>query len=432
MVRVVAPIVAVLLATLIFQLGNGLISTLLSVRINLLNYPSSVAGLAASAYYVGLVAGALFANRVVALVGHIRAYSALAAIYAAQALVYPIFEDPNVWYALRLTGGFCVAGLFMVIESWLNDRIENEWRGRVLSIYMIVVYAGIGVGQFMLGFDDPLGFVLFSLVAICFALSLVPISLTRWPAPQPPKPAFLNFMRLYRISPLGFLGSFSSGLILGAFYALAPIFAQNLGLDLDQVALLMAAAILGGLVMQFPIGYLSDRTDSRTVLTWSLFAIAVASGAITLAALKPNIAIYLLSGVFFCLSFVIYPLSLGHTNDRVTSEDRMAAIGGLLMVYSVGAAVGPIPAAGLMDLFGDFALFGYTAGVALLTGLFAIWRSVRRGTVPVAEQAPFVALPRTSPVITEFEPPFDEDGGAASPDEDLPPGGGLAPRRDSQ
>jgi MFS family permease len=400
-----APIAALLTGTFIFLLGNGLLGTLLSLRLNLAGQPTEVAGIVGSAYFVGLIAGCLRATTVIGAVGHIRAFSVFAAVSASIALAFALSPDPLFWVALRFLSGFAIAGLFMVIESWLNVSTDNTWRGRILSIYMVTIYSALGVGQFLLLSYDLKGFQTFSLVAMLFALSLVPVSLSRVPAPEILYPSILPFRQLYRLSPLGVLGCFGSGLMLAAFYSLAPIFAQNLGLPVGRIALLMSAAIIGGLVLQWPIGRLSDVVDRRLVLTVALFAVALAGGAIMLLSMWPMTpTLFYVAGAVFCLGFVVYPLSVGHANDHITTESRVAISGGLLLAYSIGAALGPVLAALAMRHAGDYALFGYIGGVALLIGLFAIWRMTRRARVPVAQQGPFQAVPRTSPVAHELDP----------------------------
>lgn len=400
-----APIAALLTGTFIFLLGNGLLGTLLSLRLNLAGQPTEVAGIVGSAYFVGLIAGCLRATTVIGAVGHIRAFSVFAAVSASIALAFALSPDPLFWVALRFLSGFAIAGLFMVIESWLNVSTDNTWRGRILSIYMVTIYSALGVGQFLLLSYDLKGFQTFSLVAMLFALSLVPVSLSRVPAPEILYPTILPFRQLYRLSPLGVLGCFGSGLMLAAFYSLAPIFAQNLGLPVGRIALLMSAAIIGGLILQWPIGRLSDVVDRRLVLTVALFAVALAGGAIMLLSMWPTTPVlFYVAGAVFCLGFVVYPLSVGHANDHITTESRVAISGGLLLAYSIGAALGPVLAASAMRHAGDYALFGYIGGVALLIGLFAIWRMTRRARVPVAQQGPFQAVPRTSPVAHELDP----------------------------
>jgi MFS family permease len=413
-----APIAALLAGTFIFLLGNGLLGTLLSLRLNLAGQPTEVAGIVGSAYFVGLIAGCLRAMSVIGAVGHIRAFAAFAAVSASIALAFALSADPLVWITLRFLSGFAIAGLFMVIESWLNVSTDNTWRGRILSIYMVTIYSALGVGQFLLLTYDLKGFETFSLVAMLFALSLVPVSLSRVPAPEILFPTILPFRQLYRLSPLGVLGCFGSGLMLGAFYTLAPIFAQNLGLPIDRIALLMSAAIIGGLVLQWPIGRLSDVVDRRLVLTVALFAVALAGGAIMLLSIWPKLpGLFYVAGAVFCLGFVVYPLSVGHANDHITTENRVGISGGLLFAYSIGAAMGPVLASLAMRRAGDYALFAFIGGIAFLVGLFALWRMTRRAPIPVAEQGLFQAVPRTSPVAHELDPAAEPSPPPAGPDQ---------------
>ncbi|HEX7006057.1 MAG TPA: MFS transporter [Alphaproteobacteria bacterium] len=410
-----APIAALLAGTFIFLLGNGLLGTLLSLRLNIAGQPTEVAGIVGSAYFVGLIAGCFRAVTVIGAVGHIRAFAVFAAVSASVSLAFALSDDPLVWIVLRVLSGFAIAGLFTVIESWLNVTTDNAWRGRILSIYMVTIYSALGLGQFLLLTYDLEGFQPFSVIAMLFAMSLVPVSLSRVPAPEIRYPSILPFRQLYRLSPLGVVGCFGSGLMLAPFYSLAPIFAQNLGLSVDEIALLMSAAIIGGLVVQWPIGRLSDVIDRRRVLTASVFAVALAGGAIMLLSIFPRPPmLFYVAGAVFCLGFVIYPLSVGHANDHITDEDRVAMSGGLLIAYSVGAAIGPVLAAFTMQHAGDHALFGFIGVVALLIGLFALWRMKRRAPVPIAEQGSFQAMPRTSPVAHELDPAADTSSAAAN------------------
>jgi len=413
-----APIAALLAGTFIFLLGNGLLGTLLSLRLNLAGQPTEVAGVVGSAYFVGLIAGCLRATTVIGAVGHIRAFAVFAATSASIALAFALSADPLIWVSLRFLSGFAIAGLFMVIESWLNVTTDNTWRGRILSIYMVTIYSALGVGQFLLLSYDLKGFQPFSLVAMLFALSLVPVSLSRVPAPEILYPSILPFRQLYRLSPLGVIGCFGSGLMLAAFYPLAPIFAQNLGLPVGRIALLMSAAIIGGLVLQWPIGRLSDIVDRRLVLTVAVFAVAAAGGAIMLLSMYPRSPVlFYVAGAVFCLGFVVYPLSVGHANDHITSQNRVAISGGLLLAYSIGAAMGPVLAAFAMRQAGDYALFGYIGAVAFVIGLFAIWRMTRRAPIPVAQQGAFQAVPRTSPVALELDPAVADPPPPAGPNQ---------------
>jgi len=402
-------ITALLTGTLVFLLGNGLLGTLVAVRLDKAGHDAVVAGAVMAAYFVGLIAGCLRAGAIVAAVGHIRAFAVFAGSSAALAATFTLVDDPIAWGLLRLLGGFAIAGLFMVIESWLNEATENEWRGRILSTYMVVVYLSLGIGQLLLGLYPIEGGKLFTIVSMLFALSLIPVSMTRQAAPVIPHTEILGPRALYAVSPLGAVGCVAAGLLLGAFYGLAPIFAQRVGLDVTGVAVLMAAAIISGLVVQFPVGFLGDRFDRRLVLTGSFWAVAASAVAVSFASLTGNVWVIGLCAVGLSSAFAIYPLAIGHANDRVHGGSRVAIAGGLLLTYSAGAVLGPLLGAGFMSLAGPYGLFIYLAVVAALTGGFALYRMRVAPAVPADEQGAAQYMPRTSPVAPVLDPNVEED-----------------------
>ncbi len=422
---IILSLSSLLLGAFVFLLGNGLMGTLLSVRIGLEGFGADVAGYVSSAYFIGFILGTLRGQAVIVAVGHIRAFAAFAGLSAASAILSGLFFDPLPLGLFRAIGGFSIAGLFIVTESWLNGRTATPWRGRVLSIYMLTTYSAMGLGQLLLIAYDPLGVELFALIGLLFALSLVPIALSRVPAPPLPPLSHLTFRRLFRISPMGIIGSFSSGLILGAFYALFPLIALGRGgLDTAGVAILMAIVILFGLFIQWPVGWLSDRTDRRYVMIGGLFAVFVACGGILwLQGSGAPVALWIVFGLLFAFAFTIYPLGVAHTNDFMTADDLVAASGGLLLAYSVGAAIGPAIAGQAVILWPDGGLLYYLATVAVLTGSFAIFRVTRRPPAPAEEQAPFVVVPRTTAVVSELDPrvgdnPRPDDGESLARDTD--------------
>lgn len=404
-----ASVTALLMGTLVFMLGNGLLGTLVAVRLDKAGYDTVVAGAVMAAYFTGLIAGCLRAGVIVAAVGHIRAFAVFAGSSAALAATFTLTDDPIAWGLLRLLGGFAIAGLFMVIESWLNDAVENEWRGRILSTYMVVVYVSLGLGQLLLSAYPIEGMQLFTIVSMLFALSLIPVSMTRQVAPQIPEMEIMGLRGLYQISPLGAVGCAAAGLLLGAFYGLAPIFAQRVGLGVGGVSLLMAAAIVGGLAVQFPVGLLGDRFDRRLVLTISLWIICASAVAVAFASLTGSFWLIAVCAAGLCCAFAIYPLAIGHANDRVHGGSRMAIAGGLLLTYSSGAVFGPLVAAGVMNLVGPYGLFVYLAVVAALTGAFAIYRMRVTPAVPADEQGAAQYMPRTSPVAPVLDPAVEDE-----------------------
>jgi MFS family permease len=414
--EILVSIAALCLGVTLLQLGNGMFSTLLAVRLDLAGFAPSVTGMIMSAYYVGLTVGALRANVFVEQVGHIRAFAAFAAMLSVATLIHVLVVEPTIWMAARGIGGFCVAGLLLVVESWLNGRATARTRGKVLSAYHIVVYAAMAGGQLLLALDDPGRSDLFVIAAMLMTLALVPVALTRAPSPPVPEPSGFGFRRLYKISPLGVVGAVTSGLMQGAFYGLAPVFAQRTGLSAGQVGLFMSVAILGSLALQWPLGMLSDRFDRRGVLIACAFLTAPAALAVTTADTGDLLLLLPLVAVYSGLASTVYPTSVAHANDYVAAEDIVGAAGGLLFAYSLGAVVGPLAAAQAIEASGPAGLFYFNAVIAVGFGLFGVWRMTRRAALPKEEQGPWVPLPRTTPMVYELDPRAEPEAEAPASD----------------
>lgn len=404
---IVSSVASLLVGVALLMLANGLLSTLISLRTALEGFPAPVTGLVMSAYFAGLVLGSLFCRGIIRRVGHIRAFSALASLLSATALAHVFLVSAASWAAFRGVTGFCLAGLYMVTESWLNARANNQTRGQILSLYMVTCYLAIGAGQFLLLLADPSTFTLFAIVSVLFSLALVPVALTRSSAPTLEKAGRLSFRRLYEISPLGVIGCFSSGLLNGAIYGMAPIFGHGIGLSITGVSVLMGALILGGVVGQWPVGRLSDRFDRRTVIIYMALAATVVAAAVAALSQLPPTWLWLvlaLAGLFGALSFPFYSLSVAHANDYLEADDLVEASGGLIIAFGVGAAFGPLSAAGVMGWLGPVGLFVFLSVIAGLFAAFAIYRTFRREAPPMEAQGPFVPLPRTSPVAAKLDP----------------------------
>jgi MFS family permease len=404
MVQALSSVASLLLGVALLLMGIGLFGTFIAVRMTLEGFSPEALGLVASLYYAGLMAGALYAGRVVARAGHIRAFAAFAAIMAASILVMALTVNLAMWGLLRAVIGFCSAGLFMVAESWLNERTGNETRGQVFAIYMITNYTALGLSQLLLGVAPPDGPDLFLVVAILVALGLVPVALTRASSPAPIADVSFGFRRLFRISPLGVVGCFAAGMITAAFYGLAPRFAHDTGFDVNLIAAFMTVTILGGLALQWPVGRVSDVFDRRLVMIGVCFATSLVCLAILLTTPANVWSLTLWGLIYGGLSFTIYPLSVAHANDFVDPSELVPTSAGLLLAYAVGASVGPITASSLIGLFGPPGLFLHAAVTAAFLGCFAVYRALRRASVPVEEQVPFMLLTRMSPVAAELDP----------------------------
>ena len=405
MLAALLPVRSLLLAIFVLMAGSGFLATLLSLRLERAGARSLLIGLVATSYFVGLTLGALRITPLIQRVGHIRAFAAFVSLFSASTLAYAIHQDVALWAALRFIDGFCVAGVFICLESWLNERAEPETRGAILACYMIALYAGQAIGQFLLNLSQEKPSMPFMAASILLSLAIIPVVLTRIAGPSLDTSPPLALRRLYAISPLGIIGAASTGLMLGAFYALGAVHMRRLGLDLPHTALFMSVVILCGVVLQWPIGRLSDRYDRRRVIVGTFAAACLISAAIAAGADSGAWALLLLlGGLFGGTSFALYPLCVAHTNDHLTREERVGASGGLVLAYSAGAAVGPVAGAAAMSIGGPGGLYFFIAVCAGGTLLFALWRQWMSIAVPGRFQKPYQILPRTTPMSAALDP----------------------------
>jgi MFS family permease len=423
MSQAIGPLTALLLGVAILFFGNGLQGVLLPVRATLEAFATTSIGLIASAYSAGFMVGCFCMPYIVRRVGHIRAFAVCAAIAASVVLLMALAVHPLVWIPLRALSGLCFAGLFMVIESWLNERATSVNRGQVLAVYMVINLSAVTIGQMMLPLGDPDGFSLFAITAIAITLALVPVGLTTSSAPQPLREVRLRLRRLYAMSPVGVVGGLFVGLANGAFGGLGAVFATQIGLSITGVALFMSASLVGGALAQLPIGRLSDHTDRRKVIASVCTLAAVAgvllallgdareggllvSADVGLADLSP-LALVAVAAVFGAAIYSQYSLCVAHTNDFVSREEFVEASSGLLLTWAIGASIGPVLGAFAMDGLGVGGLFLYTAAVHAGFALFTVYRIGQRAAVPPAERDRYVAAgrpSRTTPVAVELDP----------------------------
>ena len=389
----VRSVFSLLLSYGLLLLANGLFGTLLGVRSRIEGFGTEVVGLIMAAYFLGLLLGALRAGMVVAAVGHIRAFAAFASVMSVTALLHVIVVDQIVWSILRFASGFCMAGMILVTESWLNARCTTRTRGQVMALYMVTNYFSAGAGQLLLTTADPAQFQLFSVASIVFSLALVPVLLTRSSAPTPPKRDPLNLRELWRTSPLGLLGSFCAGIVNASFYGLAPVFALGLGFSIRETSTFMASVIFGGLLLQYPVGHLSDRMDRRRVLTMVSLATAMACIGMVAVSEWDLGWIYLAGAVYGGFSFTVYSLCMAHANDFASADKLLQTASGLLTAYGFGAFLGPIVAAFFMGRLGPEGLFIMSGLVSGFLGGFALYRMRRRVARSKEEQSRTITMP---------------------------------------
>ena len=398
-------VISPLLSLVVFIIGHGLLSTLLTLRLSAEGVSAGWIGLVSTAYFAGLVLGSFVNARIISRVGHIRAYAAYASLLAALALWHGLLVDPLAWSLLRLLGGFATGGLFVVIESWMLVSSSPATRGRLMALYMILLYGGLAGGQWLLRYIDPLALSPFALVAISASLSVIPLALTRVGMPQTETPRQLGFFTLVRLTPAGMGSSLASGLLLGALYGLLPLFFTRQGLALEQVANQMALVILGGVCLQYPLGRLSDRFDRRHILALLGAGLAVLSLAILLLSQLALPAVQ--AGLIFLfggLVFSIYPISLSHACDELTPEQMIGANQAMLLAYSLGSTVGPLLASQAMARLGPSGLFGYFTLCAGGLALYLVWRQKVRAPVPMADHQQYMPMPPNTPLAAELDP----------------------------
>ncbi|MEQ9606596.1 MAG: MFS transporter [Kiloniellaceae bacterium] len=412
-----APITALLLSVALLLMGNGLQGTLLPVRANLEAFSATDIGILGSAYFLGFASGCLYGPRLIRRAGHIRTFAALVAIASCVVLVHSLFLNAYLWWLLRAMTGFCFAVLYMVIESWLNEKSTNDTRGFVFSLYTIINLTVITIGQLMLGLDRPENFQLFILASILVSLAAVPVALTKAEAPAPLQSVKIRVGHLYRLSPVGVVGCLAVGLANGSFWALAPVFAQNKGADSWGVAIFMSVAVIAGALGQWPLGRLSDKMDRRRVIIGAACGAAVAGILFVLWAPPWGDGLLALAFLFGLFAFPLYGLSVAHMNDYVEADGYVEAASGLLLVFALGAVIGPIVASTLTSYFGADALFGMTAAVQLCLAGFALYRMQMRAPAPEEEHVSFTESLNLAQTVSTVDLAHDESEGNTPEDD---------------
>ncbi len=392
MTGVLASVTALLLSVAVLLVGHGLQLTIVPLYASHLGWSSTMIGYTGSAYFSGFVIGCLTVPRLVTRVGHIRVFAALAALATAALLTLGLIREVEVWMVARMITGWSFAGLYMVIESWLNERAATSHRAILLSLYTVITLLAMCGGQLLMGVSGEY-LELIMLAAALLALGFIPVGLTRSQVPAPIPPVSFKLKAVYDASHVAVVGAFVGGIVTAGFWALGPIVAQAQGLTGEQIGLFMAATILGGATFQLPIGRLSDKFDRRLVLILiAVLGIAVSALAWVIDGADYRFMLVLMF-LFGGVTFPIYSLCLAHANDN-TALMLMEVASVILLMHSAGAVVGPLIVAALLDYTGD-GLF-VVAGVTLM--LFAIWTTWRVKTHPVdrAYFAPFVDVPRTT------------------------------------
>ena len=394
----VAMIWALLVGVGAAMLANGVQGPLFGVRATIEDFSTTMTGIVIAGYFVGFALGSLVVPTLVTRVGHIRVFAAVASLISIATILPPVFVNPWVWTLLRVFIGLGYAGLYIVAESWVNDAAPNANRGRLLSIYMVISLACMAAGPLLVNLADPGGFVLFILASALVSAALIPVLLTVRPAPRVEAPSKMTIFDLYRNSPLAVIGGIGNGLANGAFIGLSVVYAQRLGYSVSDSALFLTVGILGAGILQWPLGYVSDRFDRRLIITLVVFAAAGLAFAAATFDMRERSTAMVLIFLYGGTMIPLYSLFLAHMNDHLRQDQMVAAASGFVLLVGTSAAFGPIVSSWLMDRFGDSSFFGFQSVVLIATGGFAIWRMTQRSGVALEDQTSPLYVSRFSSV----------------------------------
>ncbi len=398
----IRPLIPLLIAAGILLGGNGLQGTLIALRGAQEGFSPTVIGFLGTSYFAGFLLGCLAISRIMKAVGYVRSFSALAATASVGTLLLILVIDPVMWSAVRFTTGFCFAGLFTVMEAWLNAGVSNRDRARVLALYRMVDIGSVTGAQFLIPIFGAGGFTIFAIMSMMITFSLVPVSLGDRTNPAPPADVKLDLPRVWRISPLAVIGCIAVGITNSAFRTLSPVYAEAIGMSVADVVTFVSVGIVGGAMIQFPLGYLSDRWDRRSVLLLTTGCAGLAALAMVFVAGTTPLPNFI--GVFIFGSFAMpmFSLSAAHANDRADKNEFVLVNAALMLFYSFGAIGGPLIASFFMQSFGPKALFGFGASVYAVFIIIILYRMGARPAVPHGSRGQFVALLRTSPLFARL------------------------------
>lgn len=398
MLKVLASTWALLLGLMLLMLGNGMQGTLLGIRGAIEDFSTTQMSVVMSCYFIGFLFGSRMAPEMIRRVGHVRVFAALGSMISAVLILYAAAPHWIAWALMRVLIGFSFSGVYITAESWLNNASTNETRGQALSLYLIVQMVGIIAAQVLVNLADPAGYILFIIPSVLVSLAFTPILLSVAPAPAFDSTRPLSFRQLYRTSPLGCVGMFLLGGVFSAQFGMAAVWGTQAGLSVGELTIFIAAIYVGGLVLQYPIGWVSDRMDRRKLVLGLAFAGALVLSLPVLFDL-PFVALLLVGALSGGISNPLYSLLLAYVNDYLDKSDMAAASAGLLFINGLGAISGPIITGWLMGAIGPAGFFLFMAIIFAALAIYAAWRMTQRRTTPESTGT-YTALSPTASVIT--------------------------------
>ena len=390
---------------LLIMAGNGLQIVLLGVEAKDSGFSNVVTGFVMAGYFLGMFFGSILVPKLLNNVGHVRVFGAMSALASAAVLVIALFVNPVIWAAMRILTGLSFAGMYIVCESWLNDKSTNETRGQMLSLYMIISMGGLGIGQLLVGFGGEQSVGLFVMASVMVSIAVVPILLTAGSAPSFEEPERMSIRRLVQVSPLAVVGLAINGIAVSMMFGMGAVYGRSIGMDNTEVGYFMTAPMLGALLLQYPVGRLSDRFDRRLVILVVTIMGGISAGCATMFGKQEFALLILCMLIYGGALFPSYSLCIAHANDFLTPSQMVAAASGLVMVNGVGAVIGSPLAALTIEYLGIGSFFVMVASVQVAMALVVLFRMSRRSAVPNEAQGPFVAIPESgSAVVATLNP----------------------------
>jgi MFS family permease len=419
--KILRSVTPPLISLIIVMLGNGFFNTYASLRISIDGYDSWVVGILNAAYYTGVMLGSIYVERLIDRIGHIRTFAIFASINSATILLQSLWIGPLSWSIFRFLVGVCASGFFIVIESWLLLSTGVRMRGKVLSLYMLTLYMAQGSGQFILNIAPIQSIIPFAITIVLSSLSVLPVCMIKSSGPVMLESSITNIFQILKKAPLGPIGCFIGGMIMSSFYGLAPIFAKDINLSIMQISQVMGLTILGGLVLQWPIGHLSDIFSRRKVIIGVFIALMALTFVLFHSSAFHYYILLILMVLFGGISFTVYPLSITYTCDYFSERDIVGITCALLVIYGVGCIVGPLVAPLFMSLLGPSALFLFISLISVLYIIFAMWRVFHARALPGEEQSDYLPLPRATSLAFLLDPREDSSEEEFDEDEDFHP-----------
>ncbi|WP_300455042.1 MFS transporter [Desulfobacula sp.] len=413
MTSILKSFMALYTAVLIMAMGLGLLSTFLSLRLTLEGFSTQTTGLILTAYFIGSAVGTIYCSHLMKRIGHIRSFGVFAALATAMVMLHGYYVSAFAWAALRFFTGIATIGLFMIIESWLNESATPQTRGRVFSIYMVIYFLGSSAAQQLLNLGNVAGQSLFFIIGLLLVSCIIPVAMTRTRHPRLADVRSVGLKTIMKRAPLGLLGCFAAGLTSSAFYTMGPVFCQQLGLTVSQLSSFMMITVLGGLLFQLPLGSLSDRCDRSIVIPVIGGLFAIISGLMILAS-QHSFGLFMAgASLFGGLMFSIYPVAVARTHDMFEPRDVVTVSSALLLFHGIGSMMGPMISSSVMALLDNpsgFFVYFSAAGMTFTAVSFLLRQNEFARIIPVEDQVDFRIINHTSQIALQIDPHQKNNG----------------------